>query len=124
MTEIIAEFHYWDYGAYVGTAMEVRPAIRCGELEELARAFNVSISINKASSTFFSLGVFGRNLPRYDKVIVRVVGGQSKDVRTCVGRIFLLYGRPDEVPSAFFGGKKVGKRLIDELLREFEEGKR
>ena len=124
MTEIIAEFHYWDYGAYAGTVMEARPAIRRRELVELARAFNVSISINKASSTFFSLGWFGRNLPRYDKVVVRVVGDQSTDVRTCVGRIFLLSGRPDEVPSAFFGGKKAGKRLIDELLHEFEEGKR
>ena len=104
--------------------MEARPAIRRGELEGLVHPFDVTVSIQRTSSSFFSLGRFSRTLPRYDKVVVRVVGTEVKDVRTCVGRIFLRYGRPDEVPPAWFGGKKAGKRVIDGLLHEFEEGKR
>jgi len=45
-------------------------------------------------------------------------------VKICVGRIFLLYGRPDEVPSALFGEKRSGKKIIDDLLKEFREGKK
>ena len=120
----MAEFHYWDYGEYSQTAMVSRPEIRVDELERIAREFNVKVSAAKVSATYFSLVRIGWRVPRYDRIVVQVVGERVDDVKKCIGRIFLLYGRPDEVPCALFGEKRAGRMIIDELLREFREGKR
>ena len=124
MAEIIAEFHYWDYGEYSRTAMEPRPKIKTEELEKIAREFNVKVEANKVDSTYFTLGRISWRPPSYNMVIIQVSGELPDDVKTCVGRIFLTYGRPDEVPSAPFGSKKAGKKIIEELLKEFNEGRR
>jgi hypothetical protein len=63
-------------------------------------------------------------VPRYSRVEIQVSGEQTDAIKSCVGRIFMLYGRPDGAPTALSGGKKAGKKIIDELLREFSEGKR
>ena len=121
---IIAEFHYWDYGEYSRMAMKSRPEIKTEELGKISREFNVKIEAKKVIATYFAPGRIGYRLPRYRRVDIQVSGEQPDDVKTCVGRIFLLYGRPDEVPAALSGGKKAGKRIIDELLREFIEGEK
>jgi DNA-directed RNA polymerase subunit M/transcription elongation factor TFIIS len=114
---IIAEFHYWDYGEFSRTAMKPRPEIKTEELEKIAREFNVKVEAKKTAASYFAPGRIGYRLPRYRKVEIQVSGEQPDDIKTCVSRIFLLYGRPDEVPSALSGGKKAGKKIIDELLR-------
>lgn len=124
LAEIIAEFHYWDYGEYSPTAMDSRPDIRIEELERIAREFNVKVEVKKAEATYFSPWRISWRLPSYGKIVVQVAGERMDAVKACVGRIFLLYGRPDEVPSALFGGKRAGRKIIDDLLREFNEGKR
>lgn len=103
--------------------MEPRPEIKAWELERLAREFSVKVEAEKVSASYFSSVRIGWRLPVYAKVVVRVVGGHAEEVKACVGRIFLLYGRPDEVPYAFSGGKRDGRRIIEDLLREFREGK-
>lgn len=124
MTEIMAEFHYWDYGEYSRTAMDSRPEIRVEELERIAREFNVRVEVKKVSAVYFAPARIGWRAPNYGKVVVQVVGERVDDVKACVGRVFLLYGRPDEVPSAFFGRKRAGRMVIEDLLREFEGRKR
>jgi len=116
---IIAEFHYWDYGEYSRTAMETRPEIKTEELEKIAREFNVKVEAKKVTATYSTPGRIGYRLPSYRRVDIQVSGERPDAVKTCVGRIFLLYGRPDEAPAALSGGKKAGKKIIDELLREF-----
>lgn len=124
MTEIIAEFHYWDYGEYSGEAMDSRPEVKIEELDRISREFDVDVKVRKVSASYFAPMRIGWRLPRYGKVVIQVVGERVEDVKVCVGRIFLLYGRPDEVPSAFFGEKRVGRTIIEELLRELGGGKR
>ena len=124
MPAIIAEFHYWDYGVYSQTAMESRPEIRVEELEKIAREFGVGVEVKKASASYFASWRIGWSFPSYGKIIVRVVGERVDTVRICVGRIFLLYGRPDEIPPALYGEKRIGKKIIDDLLREFSVKKR
>ena len=123
MVEIIAEFHYWDYGEYSQEAMDSRPEINIEELERIGRKFNVEVKASRTSASYFAPMRFGLQLPRYGKIIIQVVGQSVEDVKACVGRIFLLYGRPDDVPSAFFGEKRAGRMIIEELLREFRGGK-
>jgi len=122
--DILAEFHYWDYGEYSQTAMDYRPEIRMEELEKIAREFGVRVEVKKVSASYFALGRIDWSLPSYGKIVVKVVGESVDAVRVCIGRIFILYGRPDEVPSTLFGEKRAGKKIIDDLLREFNEGKR
>jgi len=121
---IIAEFHYWNYDEYSRTAMKPRPEIKTEELEKIAREFKVKVEVKKVTATYSTPGRIGYRLPSYRRVDIQVSGERPDDVKTCVGRIFLLYGRPDEVPAALLGGKKAGKKIIDELLREFSESKR
>lgn len=121
---IIAEFHYWDYGEFSRTAMETRPEIKTEELEKIAREFNIKVEAKKVTAAYSTPGRIGYRLPNYSRVDIQVSGERPDAVKTCVGRIFLLYGRPDEVPAALLGGKKAGRKIIDELLREFNEGKR
>jgi len=116
---IIAEFHYWDYGEYSRTAMKPRPEIKTEELEKISREFNVKVEAKKVTATYSAPGRIGYGLPRYRRVDIQVSGERPDNVKACVGRIFLLYGRPDEVPAALLGGKKAGKKIVDELLREF-----
>ncbi len=124
MTNIIAEFHYWDYGKYSGEAMDSRPEVKKEELDRICLEFNVDIKVKKVSASYFSLTRIGFRLPKYDKVIIQVIGEIVEDVEACVCRIFLRYGKPDEVPSHLFGGKRVGRVIIEELLRELWGGKR
>ena len=121
---IIAEFHYWDYGEFSRTAMKPSPEIKTEELEKIAREFNVKVEAKKVIAAYSTPGRIGYRLPRYRRVDIQVSGERPDDVKTCVGRIFLLYGRPDEVPAALSGGKKAGKKIIEELLREFSREKR
>lgn len=120
---VIAEFHYWDYEEFSGTAMKRRPQIITGELENIAREFNVKVDVKKAAAQYFAPGRIGWRLPKYSRVGIQVSGERSDDVKSCIGKIFLLYGRPDEVPRAMFGSKRDGKKIIDELLRESNLGK-
>jgi hypothetical protein len=117
---IVAEFHYWDFGEFSKTAMMPRPEIKNDELERIARGFNVKVEAKKVVA--YSRVGFprGMQLPSYHRVDILVSGEQSRDVKGCVGEIFKLYGKPDEVPRALFGSKKAGKRIVDEALRDFD----
>lgn len=114
---IIAEFYYWDYGEFSRTSMKPRPEIKIEELEKIAREFNVKVEAKKTAASYFTPGRIGYRLPSYHRVEIQVSGERPDAVKICVSRIFQLYGRPDEVPAAFLGGKKAGKKIIDELLR-------
>ena len=104
--------------------MESRPEIKIKELEQMGQQFNVDVKVRKVSAQYFAPVRIGWRPSSYRKIIIQVVGERLEDVRACVGRIFLLYGKPDEVPSAFFGGKRTGRTLIEELLIELRGGKR
>ena len=121
---IIAEFHYWDYGEFSRTAMKPRPEIKTEELEKIAQESNVKVEAKKATASYFTPGRIGMRIPSYNRVEIQVSGEQPDAIKSCVGRIFMLYGQPDGVPTALSGGKKAGKKIIDELLRESNEGKR
>ena len=118
---IVAEFRYWDYGEFSKTAMKPSPEIKNDELERIARRFNVTVEAKKSASTFVGFGYRGMRLPKYHRVDILVSGQQSLDVKGCVGEIFKLYGKPDEVPRALFGSKRVGKKIVDEALRDFDQ---
>lgn len=120
----MAEFHYWDFGEFNRTAMDSRPEIRMENLKEIANQFGVDIKVEKISASFFHVMRFGSSIPHYGKVIVRVTGRNVDNIKTCIGRIFIRYGRPDEVPTAFFGSKRLGKAIIDDLINEYLGGKR
>lgn len=116
MSEIIVEFHYWNYGEYSKTAMDSKTEIKVDELESLAQEFNVKVEVKKVAAVYFTLVRIGWRLPHYDKIVVKVVGERAEDIKAYVGRVFLLYGRPDEIPRAIFGGRKTGRIIIEELL--------
>jgi hypothetical protein len=118
---IVAEFRYWDYGEFSKTAMKPSPEIKNDELERIARRFNVTVEAKKSGATFVGFGYRGMRLPKYHRVDILVSGQQSLDVKGCVGEIFKLYGKPDEVPRALFGSKRVGKKIVDEALRDFDQ---
>jgi len=124
MPDIIAEFHYWDYGEYSKDAMKPRPEIKTEDLEKIAKEFNVKISVKRGSAAYFTSMRIGYRKTFYGKIVIQVTGKHLEDVNKCVGRIFLRYGKPDEIPPAFFGEKKKGKRIIEDLLKEYEERKR
>ena len=119
---IVAEFHYWDYGEYSRDAMEPRPEIKTEELEKIAQEFNVNISVQRGSTLYFT--PMSWRAPSYGRIIIQVTGKNSEDVKLCVGRIFLRYGKPDVIPTALFGEKKEGRRIIEDLLKEYEGGRR
>ena len=119
---IIAEFHYWDYGEYSRDAMEPRPEIKTEDLEKIAQEFNVNVSVKRGSTAYIT--PMSWRSSSYDEIVIQVTGKNSEDVKVCVGRIFLRYGKPDEIPTALFGEKKEGKRIIEDLLKEYERGKR
>jgi len=118
---IISEFRYWDHGEYSKTAMEPSLEIKTEELDKIARQFNVKVEAKKVIASYFTLGRIGWSRPSYRRVDIQVSGERPDDVKTCISSIFLLYGRPDEVPAALLGSKKAGKKIIDKLLREFTE---
>ena len=122
MAVIVAEFHYWDYGEFSKTAMEHGPEIKNDELERIARLFNVKVEAKKVEKPYrrFSSGPTGRPI-YYRRVDILVSGEQASDVKSCVDQIFKLYGKPDEVPTALFGSKKAGKKIVDEALRDFNQ---
>ena len=121
-THIIAEFHYWDYGEYSRDAMEPRPEIKAEDLEKIAQEFNVNVSVKRGSTAYIT--PMNWRSSSYGKIVIQVTGKNSENVKVCVGRIFLRYGKPDEIPTALFGEKKEGKRIIEDLLKEYEGGKR
>jgi hypothetical protein len=123
-TVIIAEFHYWDYGEFSKTAMKPRPEIKTEELEKISREFNVKVEVKKTTASYFTPNRIGIRIPSYNRIEIQVSGEQPDAIKSCIGRIFMLYGQPDRVPTALSGGKKAGKKIIDELLREFNERKR
>ena len=124
MNEIIAEFHYWDYGDFNRTAMEIRPQIQAEELMAIAQQFDVHVKVEKIRASYFPLMRFSSRAVSYGKFIIRVSGTNVDAIKTCVGKIFIRYGRPDEVPMAFFGSKGAGKVIINTLLKDFKRGKR
>jgi len=113
---IVAEFHYWDYGEFSKTAMMPRPEIKSDELERIARGFNVKVDARKRVASYAGF-MGGMRLPSYRRVDILVSGERARDVKGCVGEIFKLYGKPDEVPRALFGSKRTGKKIVDEVLR-------
>ena len=117
---IVVEFHYWDYGEFAKTAMKSRPEIRTDELERIARRFNVKVEAKKVVAHYLPSARTMR-LPSYRRVDIFVSGEQTRDVKGCLSEIFKLYGKPDEVPGALFGSKKAGKKIIDEVLRDFDQ---
>jgi len=122
LAAIVAEFHYWDYGEFSKTAMEPRPEIKNDELERIARRFNVKVEAEKVEKPYRRFSSSPMRLPIfYRRVDILVSGEQSRDVKGCVGEIFKLYGKPDEVPRAMFGSKKAGKKIVDEALRDFDQ---
>jgi len=116
MHEIVAEFHYWDYGDYSRAAMESRPEITMGALDTIAKEFNVTIHMERDRISYFHPLRLSWRLPRYSRIVIQVRGKRVDDVRSGVGQIFLQYGQPDEVPAARFGEKKEGQQIIDKLL--------
>ena len=104
--------------------MDTRPEVKADELERVCQQFNSNVSVRKVSAQYFAPMQIGWRPPSYSKIVVQVVGQHVEDIRACICRIFLLYGKPDEVPSAFFGGKRVGRTIIEELTRELRGGKR
>lgn len=120
MAVIVTEFHYWDYGEFAKTAMKPRPEIKNDELERIARRFNVKVEAKKVVASYSGF-TRGMRLPSYRRVDILVSGEQTNGVKGCIGEIFRLYGKPDEVPRALFGSKKAGKKIIDEVLRDFDQ---
>lgn len=120
MAVIVVEFHYWDYGEFAKTAMEPRSEIKNDELERIARRFSVKVEARKVVASYLR-SMRGMRLPSYRRVDILVSGERTSDVKGCVGEIFKLYGKPDEVPRALFGSKKAGKKIIDEVLRDFDQ---
>ena len=116
MAPIIAEFSYWSYGEFSRNAMVRRPEVNVSDVEKIARRYAVKVDVHQAASHFFMLG---RTPGRYRKMVVRVMGDQVGEVRSCVREIILLYGRPDEVPFAFGTGRRAGKAIVESLLREY-----
>jgi len=116
---IVAEFHYWDYGEFSKTSMKPRPEIKNDELERIARRFNVKVEAKKVVASYLGF-TYSMRLPSYHRVDILVSGEQTREVKSCVGEIFKLYGKPDEVPRAMFGSKKAGKKIIDEALIDFD----
>ena len=124
MKNIISEFHYWDYGIYARTALDSRPEIDSNELRRIGETFNVKVEVRKASLGYLTLMKIGWRFPRYNKIIIRVIGDLKEDVRACLEKILLLYGRPDEVPLTFFSERRAGRIIIQDLLKEFKGGKK
>jgi hypothetical protein len=118
---IVAEFRYWDYGEYSKTAMQSRPEIKNDELERIARLFNVKVEAKKVETPYRRWSSPVRLPIFYRRVDVLVSGEHACDVKGCVDQIFKLYGKPDEVPKALFGSKKTGKKIVDEVLRDFDQ---
>ena len=77
-----------------------------------------SLRLNPSASGVSALGRIGWSHSSYRRVDIQVSGERPYGVKTCISRIFLLYGRPDEVPAAHLGSKKAGKKIVDELLKE------
>jgi hypothetical protein len=120
---IVAEFHYWDYGEFSKTSMMPRPEIKSDELERIARGFNVKVEARKRVASYAGF-MGGMRLPSYRRVDVFVSGERASDVKGYVGEIFKLYGKPDEVPRALFGGKRAGKKIVDAVLRDSDQTSR
>lgn len=115
---VVAEFHYWSYGEAAERAMVTHREVVGEELREIAERHGVAVSSERVSVHFWS-GWFGYpRLSRYGKVVVRVVGDDERRVEACLREIFEQYGKPDEVPSAFFGSKRRGRKIIESVLRE------
>ena len=108
---IIAEFHYWDYGEFSRTAMKPRPEIKTEELEKIAREFNVKVEAKKAAASYFTPSRIGWRIPSYSRVEIQVSGEQPDAVKTCVGRIFMLYGQPDGYLQHYQAVRRLGKKL-------------
>jgi hypothetical protein len=100
--------------------MEPSPEIKNDELERIARRFNVKVEAKKVVASYLRY-MRGMRLPSYRRVDILVSGEQTDGVKGCVGEIFKLYGKPDEVPGALFGSKKAGKKIIDEVLRDLDQ---
>ncbi|MFH0749158.1 MAG: hypothetical protein V1915_04500 [Candidatus Bathyarchaeota archaeon] len=124
MNKIVAEFHYWDYEGYARTAMESRPEINLDELKNIGQEFNVKIEIKKDSPSYFTLTRIGWQSPHYSRFVIQVIGEYDKDVKVCVGKIFLRYGKPDTVPMAFFGERRAGRIIIEDLVSEIKRRKK
>jgi len=97
--------------------MVPRPEVEASDIEKIARRYAVKVDVHQASTFFFMswTGILGR----YRKKVVKVMGDNVNDVRSCVRDIILMYGRPDEVPFALSSGKRAGKAIVDSLLREY-----
>jgi hypothetical protein len=118
---IVAEFRYWDYGEFSKTAMQSRPEIKNDELERTARLFNVKVEAKKVETPYRRWRSPVRLPIFYRRVDIFVSGEHARDVKDCVDQIFKLYGKPDEVPTALFGSKKAGKKIVDEVLSHFDQ---
>lgn len=116
MATVIAEFSYWSYGEFSKSAMISRPEVNNTDIEKLARRYAVKVYVLESSSFFLS----ALRMPgKYRKMIIRIIGENSQEVRSCVRDIILSYGKPDEVPFALNSNRRAGRAIIESLLREY-----
>ncbi len=96
-----------------------RPVVNESDVQKIARRYAVNAQTKLVSSTFFSLG----RLPsRYPKITVTVIGENPAEIRGCIREIVLLYGRPDEIPFAVAPKKRIGRAILEAMLREYPGG--
>jgi len=76
LAEIIAEFHYWDYGEYSRTAMIARPKIRKEELDKIAQEFNVNVALKTVVASYFTLNRIGLRIPNYRRIHRKIAFGR------------------------------------------------
>jgi len=53
--------------------MVSRPEINVEELERIAREFGVRVEVKKVSAAYFTSGIISWSLPRYNKIVVRII---------------------------------------------------
>ncbi|MDQ1278961.1 MAG: hypothetical protein QG670_221 [Thermoproteota archaeon] len=100
--------------------MDSHPDVEIEELERIARKYEETLIARNVSATFWRLSRIG-SISKYSKVIVEVMGYNEESISCCITEIFKEYGKPDEIPTPFFGEKRRKKRVFDDVLREHEK---
>jgi hypothetical protein len=117
MVRILAEFSYWQYGAFSRTAMVPRPEVRVEDVEAVARRYAVKVQAQDVSPLFMLVRPFSR----YKKITIKVMGDSPSEIRGCVRDLILIYGRPDEIPIALTPSKRAGRAIIESILRDYAQ---
>ena len=111
INSIIADLHYWSYGELSEKAMFSHIEVKEEDIKRMAERYNLIIDFRNVSS-LLSLGIPTPSLPKYRKVILQVIGNDACIIKNCLKEMIKIYGKPDEIPQALFGEKKVGKNYI------------